>query len=209
MKPSSTNGRAPESPPTRTPFAARTALAAMVVMLGAALGLGVFTFTYAEGLSYFSSDPAACVNCHAMREQFDSWNHSTHKAVAACNDCHTPHRFPDKWIVKGINGFNHSLAFTTGNYPDPIRIRQFNANIAQENCVACHSTMVGQVNHSVAAPQDEGELKCVRCHGNVGHGNAPQAGLEPPATAAPVSLESLPVDSLVLDFNQELKKENP
>ena len=38
-----------------------------------------------------------------MRGQFDGWNHSSHKAVAGCNDCHTPHRFPDKWIVKGIN----------------------------------------------------------------------------------------------------------
>jgi cytochrome c nitrite reductase small subunit len=152
------------------------ALAALVVSFGVALGLGLFTFSYAEGLSYFSSDPAACVNCHAMREQFDGWNHSTHKAVATCNDCHTPHRFPDKWIVKGINGFNHSWAFTTGNYPDPIRIKGFNAAIAHENCVACHTTMVGEINHSVAAPiTAEPELNCVRCHGNVGHGNPNRA----------------------------------
>lgn len=96
---------------------------AAALMAGVALGLGLFTFGYAEGLSYFSSDPQACINCHAMQDQWDGWNHSSHRNVATCNDCHTPHRFPDKWIVKGINGWNHSLAFTTGDYPDPIRIR--------------------------------------------------------------------------------------
>jgi cytochrome c nitrite reductase small subunit len=91
--------------------------------------------------------------------------------VAVCNDCHTPHRFPDKWIVKGINGFNHSLAFTLGNYPDPIRIRQFNANIAQENCVECHQITVSQMHSS---PTHE-EQRCVACHSNVGHGAVPYA----------------------------------
>ena len=154
--------------PARSP--ARMALFALAALLGIGAGLGLFTFQYAEGFSYFSNDPAACVNCHAMNGQFDGWNHSSHKAVAVCNDCHTPHGFPDKWLVKGINGWNHSLAFTTGNYPDPIRIRDFNARIAQENCVDCHNTLVGQINHMI---DDEG-LVCVRCHGNVGHGNAAQ-----------------------------------
>lgn len=202
MKPSPTTGRASESPPSRLP--ARVALAALVVLLGAALGLGMFTFSYAEGLSYLSNDPSACVNCHVMREQFDGWSHSTHKAVATCNDCHTPHRFPDKWIVKGINGFNHSFAFTTGNYPDPIRIRQFNANIAQENCIACHTTMVGQINHSVASAPDEAELNCVRCHGNVGHGNAARVQTDP-AGAGPTRRDALMADPLALDFTNELK----
>jgi cytochrome c nitrite reductase small subunit len=169
---------------TRSPSGtiARWAMGALIVLLGAAVGLGLFTFNYAEGLSYFSSDPAACVNCHAMQGQFDGWNHSSHKAVAGCNDCHTPHRFPDKWIVKGINGWNHSLAFTTGNYPNPIRIRAFNAIIAHENCIACHADMVSQINHggdgevsllvALTAAPDAEELACVRCHGNVGHDNA-------------------------------------
>ena len=76
------------------------AMLAAALMAGVALGLGLFTFGYAEGLSYFSSDPQACINCHAMQDQWDGWNHSSHRNVATCNDCHTPHRFPDKWIVK-------------------------------------------------------------------------------------------------------------
>lgn len=145
----------------------------ILALFGIAFGLGLFTFSYAKGFSYLSNDPAACVNCHIMREQFDGWNHSSHKAVATCNDCHTPHRFPDKWVIKGVNGWNHSVAFTTGNFPEPIRIRGFNARIAQENCVDCHTTTVTEMHLFTS---DE-ELDCVACHGNVGHNNAAPNGV--------------------------------
>ncbi len=101
-----------------------------------------------------------------MRDQFDAWNRSTHKAVATCNDCHAPHGFLNKWVAKGVNGFNHSWAFTTGNFPDPIRIRNFNVRIVQQNCVDCHQMVVSQI-HSTKQGK---ERLCVSCHGNVGHG---------------------------------------
>lgn len=138
---------------------------AAAVLIGILIGVGLFTFDYAEGGSYFSEDPNACINCHVMREQFDRWNRSSHHAVATCNDCHTPHVFPDKWIVKGINGWNHSLAFTTGLFPSNIRIRPFNTAVVEANCVACHRVMVGNVHRSA----DDEALSCVSCHGNVGH----------------------------------------
>lgn len=138
----------------------------LATLLGVVCGLSVFTFNYAEGASYFSNDPRACVNCHVMEDQYDGWNRSSHKAVATCNDCHTPHTFPQKYIVKGLNGWNHSVAFTTGNFPDPIRIRPFNAEVVLENCIACHETMASNVHR----PEPEATLPCVACHGNVGHG---------------------------------------
>jgi cytochrome c nitrite reductase small subunit len=142
---------------------------ALAAAFGIAAGLGIFTFLYAEGLSYFSDNPESCVNCHVMRDQFDAWNHSSHKAVAACNDCHTPHgTYLEKYFIKGVNGWNHSLAFTTGSFPDPIRIKGFNAVIAQENCIACHATAVGQMHY--AGSLDIENMSCVSCHGNVGHG---------------------------------------
>lgn len=149
------------------PHNARYWLAGTALMLGVLVALGLFTFVYAEGFSYFSDSPSACVNCHVMREQFDGWNHSSHKAVATCNDCHTPHTFPEKWIVKGINGFNHSLAFTLDNYPETLHIRDFNAKVAEQNCIDCHETTVSQIQHIVS----EEPLRCVHCHGSVGHGN--------------------------------------
>ncbi len=145
---------------------------------GRRFGVGSVHLRLCRGLSYFSSDPQACINCHAMQDQWDGWNHSSHRNVATCNDCHTPHRFPDKWIVKGINGWNHSLAFTTGDYPDPIRIRGFNSAIAEENCKDCHQQVVSMIQHfdtagyAHASFDSATEMSCVRCHGNVGHRSA-------------------------------------
>lgn len=58
------------------------------VAVGLAVGLGGFTFVYAKGASYLQNDPAACVNCHIMSDQYTAWNKSSHRSVAVCNDCH-------------------------------------------------------------------------------------------------------------------------
>lgn len=141
-------------------------VAILAVLLGGLSGLGLYTFNYAEGTAYFSNDPKACLNCHVMREPFDGWSHSSHKAVAACNDCHSPRDFPDNWLAKGVNGWNHSVAFTSGNFQDPIRIREYNSKIVQENCVACHQRLVSVVHRS--SPRQE--RSCISCHVSVGHG---------------------------------------
>lgn len=133
---------------------------------GGIIGLGGFTFAYAEGASYFSNDPQACVNCHIMQEVFDGWNHGSHKAVAVCNDCHTPHTFPAKYVIKGINGWNHSVAFTTGNFPEPIRITDLNREVAQENCLYCHGDLVVAISHKAS----DDPTDCLACHAGVGHG---------------------------------------
>jgi cytochrome c nitrite reductase small subunit len=103
----------------------RLAVAA-VIALGLAVGLGAFTFAYARGYSYLTNDPEACGNCHIMSEHLAAWNKSTHHAVATCNDCHTPHNIVGKYTVKAKNGFWHSFYFTTGRYPDPLRITEGN-----------------------------------------------------------------------------------
>src|SRR5262245_53335779 len=100
-----------------------------VVALGLAAGLGGYTFWYARGSSYLSNDPATCANCHVMNEQFDAWAKGPHHAVATCNDCHTPHDFLGKWLTKASNGYHHSLAFTTGDFHEPIQIKAHNRAI--------------------------------------------------------------------------------
>lgn len=69
----------------------RTWLGLAAVALGVVLGLAGFTFRYAEGLSYFSTDPRACANCHIMRSQYDGWRKTSHHNSATCVDCHLPH----------------------------------------------------------------------------------------------------------------------
>ncbi|MDX1495326.1 MAG: NapC/NirT family cytochrome c, partial [Longimicrobiales bacterium] len=61
------------------------------VLLGAAIGLGGFTFVYAKGHSYLTDDPGACANCHIMDDHYAAWLKSSHAQTATCNDCHTPH----------------------------------------------------------------------------------------------------------------------
>ena len=93
-------------------------------LVGAAIGLGLYTFVYAKGYSYLTNNPQACSNCHVMQEYYDGWVKSAHHTVAVCNDCHTPHTFAGKYATKMENGFFHSLAFTSGRFPDNIIIRE-------------------------------------------------------------------------------------
>jgi len=137
-------------------------------LLGVLLGAGGYTFHYARGLSYLSSDPGACVNCHIMREHFDGWQKASHHAFAVCNDCHIPDSFAGKWLVKAANGYHHARAFTFWDFHDPIQIKPMNAAVLNANCRRCHREFVrGITEHRVI--RDE-ELYCVRCHDGVGHG---------------------------------------
>ena len=83
-----------------------------------------YTFHYAEGLSYFSPDPKACVNCHIMQPQYDGWQKASHHNVAKCIDCHLPHDFIGKYYTKAENGFWHSKGFTLQDFPEPIQMHE-------------------------------------------------------------------------------------
>ena len=98
-------------------------LVALSVALGILLGVGGFTFRYAEGLSYFSTDPRACVNCHIMRPQYDGWQKSSHHTAAVCIDCHLPHDFVPKYLAKAENGYRHSQKFTAQDFVEPIIVQ--------------------------------------------------------------------------------------
>lgn len=135
--------------------------------LGVLLGVGGYTFRYAEGLAYLSNDPRACMNCHIMREHYDSWVKASHHAAATCNDCHTPHALLPKYLTKMDNGWNHSKKFTLQNFREPIRIRAVNLVKLQENCVHCHAGIVQDiVSHAEVA---SGQARCTTCHRSVGH----------------------------------------
>jgi len=136
------------------------------VALGVAAGIGGYTFIYAKGYSYMTNDPGACANCHIMRDQYDSWIKSSHRAVAVCNDCHTPHNTVGKYTTKASNGFWHSFYFTTGRFPEPIRITERNRAVTEQSCRHCHEPIVSAID---GAHQTTGQLSCVNCHRNVGH----------------------------------------
>ncbi|MBN1607563.1 MAG: cytochrome c nitrite reductase small subunit [Polyangiaceae bacterium] len=166
----------PPTPPPAGPRSAGTVLVALLaIAVGTALGIGAFTFRYAEGLSYLSSDPRACVNCHIMRPQYDSWQKASHHAVATCVDCHLPTGFVAKYLAKASNGWHHSKGFTLQDFDEPIRVKPGNAAILQENCLRCHEPMVDLLVSG--AKTDRDAVVCVHCHAGVGHGE--RTGLGP------------------------------
>ena len=145
---------------------ASIALAAATT-IGLAAGVGFYTFGYARGASYMTDDPRACANCHVMEEQYTAWTKSSHRSVAVCNDCHTPPGLVPKYVTKAINGFNHSYAFTSGRFPEPIRITPRNRRVTEAACRKCHAPIVDAIDAHAEGPREE--LACLGCHRNVGH----------------------------------------
>ena len=137
-----------------------------VALFGALFAVGSYTFIYAKGFSYLTNDPVACANCHVMQNHYSAWLKSSHRSVAVCNDCHTPPGLLPKYVTKGINGFNHSLAFTTWRFPEPLRITRRNESVTESACRKCHAEVV----LAIEGPRPEtNRLSCIRCHSTVGH----------------------------------------
>jgi cytochrome c nitrite reductase small subunit len=98
-----------------------------------------------------------------MNEQYAGWLKGSHRQAAVCNDCHTPPGLIPKYTTKALNGFFHSYAFTTGWFPDVIRITERNRNVTERACLKCHADVVSAISHS------PGDPSCLRCHSSVGH----------------------------------------
>lgn len=154
--------------PAKKPASNRSlAIFIVFALAGILLGVGAYTFYFAKGWSYLVDDPAACVNCHIMGDQYQSWQHSSHKAIATCNSCHTPHDIIGKYATKAENGFAHSKAFTFQDFKEPIEMRQVSRNIVLNNCLECHKTLVSSISAPHAGEKDT--VDCIMCHRSVGH----------------------------------------
>lgn len=165
----------------------------LAAVMGVALGQSLYTFHYAEGLSYFSTNPKSCVNCHIMQPQYDGWQKGSHHNFAVCVDCHLPHDFIGKYYTKAENGFWHSKGFTLQDFPEPIRMREVSRRVVQHSCLHCHADFV----HDVLAvrPHHQGpgqeELDCIHCHRTVGHGDSVGMGRFEPVAAGLLNTEAL------------------
>jgi cytochrome c nitrite reductase small subunit len=133
-------------------------------------GLGAYTFDYAEGTSYLSNAPEACLNCHVMRDVYEGWQRSSHHAVAVCNDCHVPQSLVPKLYAKALHGYRHSRAFTMQDFHEPIQIGADSLAMVEANCVRCHEPLVNDILVSPARASHGEGLSCVHCHSHVGHG---------------------------------------
>lgn len=142
-------------------------LSVLAIAIGAVIGLGVFTFVFAKGFSYFGTDPKSCANCHVMNEQYNAWQAGSHHAVATCNDCHLPHdNVVHKYWVKAEDGFLHGLKFSTGWYPENIQIRDVNKKVAESACLYCHQDLTSDIQMTRT---HDTQVSCIKCHSEVGH----------------------------------------
>jgi cytochrome c nitrite reductase small subunit len=113
-----------------------------------------------------------------MHPQYDAWRVGAHRAVAVCNDCHTPAGLAAKWGTKAAAGLAHAWAYTTGAYASEIRIRPASLALTQRNCARCHPENAASLGHG-GRPRDD--RPCALCHAGVGHSPARERGvLNPP-----------------------------
>ncbi|WP_324720840.1 cytochrome c nitrite reductase small subunit [Salinimicrobium sp. HB62] len=147
---------------------------AAAISMGAFLGLGFYVLKLSNATSYLSDDPKACINCHVMMPQYLTWNKSSHREVASCNDCHVPHNNVfNQYYFKAMDGLYHSTIFTLRAEPEVIKAREASAEVIQNNCIRCHDMRI--TDPKIAATVDNHEFHrtdrtCWECHREVPHG---------------------------------------
>jgi cytochrome c nitrite reductase small subunit len=141
--------------------------------------IGVFANLVNESkmLSYLSSDPKVCVNCHTMTTHYASWQHSSHRNRATCVDCHLPRdTFVNKMLAKSRDGYRHSVAMTLASYGSNLRISSDAAKRIQDNCISCHREVVSQMldNSAKYSKVKDSSVqmgrRCWECHRGLPHG---------------------------------------
>ncbi len=129
-----------------------------------------------KALSYMSSDPKVCINCHTMNTHYATWQHSAHRDKATCVDCHLPRdSFVNKMIAKTRDGYKHSVAMTFKTYGYNLRASSSAQSRIQKNCISCHGEIVSQMleNSQLYSKNDshvEMGRPCWECHRSVPHG---------------------------------------
>ena len=178
----------------RTMFKEYKWLWSMFALAGLIVGLGSYTIYASRAWSYFSDEPAVCLNCHVMGSYYQAWDKSSHAVWATCNDCHLPQdNLLRQYAFKAVDGLYHAAVFTAGYEPQVIRARQSTSEVVMDNCVRCHKPLVTEftkmdVGYDMVL---KGEAKaCWDCHTQVPHTNisnlASNAGTIAPFPDSPV-----------------------
>lgn len=165
------------------------------------VGLVIFIFYISKAHSYLSDKPETCTNCHIMAPQYATWNHSSHREVAHCNDCHVPHNNAvNKYYFKAKDGLRHATMFTLRLEPQVIFIKDEGKEVVHNNCIRCHQQqitdpkLVSSVDDHAAHMQDR---KCWDCHREIPHGRVNSLSSVPNAQ---VPLPSSPVPDWLKEY---------
>ncbi len=147
----------------------------LIVLAGAFIGLSFYAAIESKAVSYLSDNPDTCANCHVMTPQYTTWRNSSHREVAACNDCHVPQdNIIKKYAFKAKDGLYHASVFTSRGEPEVIRMKETGIEVVQNNCVRCHQDQVTDAKLASYVDdhvQNRTERKCWTCHQEVPHGS--------------------------------------
>ena len=147
----------------------------VIILLGAICGLGMYAMVESKAISYLSDDPKTCANCHVITPQYATWQNSSHREWASCNDCHVPQDnvFKKYWF-KAKDGMYHSSVFTMRGEPEVIRMKEAGVEVVQANCIRCQENQVTDARLSTSVEnhfENRTDRKCWTCHQEVPHGS--------------------------------------
>ncbi len=173
----------------------------VLIMAGVFVGLSSFIFYLSKAPSYLSDKPETCVNCHIMAPQYATWNHSSHRERAHCNDCHVPHNnVINKYFFKAKDGIRHATIFTLRLEPQVIHIKKAGQGVVQDNCIRCHENLLTDdaiMPLTVQAHSERSDRWCWECHRETPHGrinsltSVPHARVPLPASPVPSWLDKI------------------
>ena len=173
----------------------------VIIALGILIGLTSFAFYISRAPSYLSDKPETCVNCHIMAPQYATWNHSSHRGKAHCNDCHVPHNnVLNKYFFKAKDGMRHATMFTLRLEPQVIHIKPAGAQVVQDNCIRCHEKLLTDAAIKPLTAQthfQRTDRRCWECHRETPHGrvnsltSVPNARVPLPDSPVPEWLNKL------------------
>lgn len=179
------------------------------VLLGIFFGLGCYVLYLSKAASYLSDAPETCVNCHVMAPQYATWNHSSHREVATCNDCHVPHNNVfNKYFFKAKDGLRHASMFALRMEPEVIFILDEGKEVVHNNCVRCHSQQLTDPKLAAKVPNHAHNTQdrvCWECHREVPHGRVNSLSSVPNAR---VPLPESPVPDWLKEYMKETELEN-
>jgi cytochrome c nitrite reductase small subunit len=175
----------------------------VIMALGILVGLGAYVIYISKAPSYLSDDPKTCVNCHIMAPQYATWNHSSHREVANCNDCHVPHNNVfNKYFFKAKDGMRHASMFTLRLEPQVIFIHEAGRNVVQNNCKRCHEKLIYDTRLNTMMPtmaHNIDDRYCWECHRETPHGRVNSISSVPNAR---VPLPESPVPEWIKELNK-------
>ena len=73
------------------------------------------TYTFHDGLQYFSESSEGCVGCHEMKPAYAKWQKDPHRQAATCQDCHFSADSQEKFKTQLADAIAHSLVHATDN----------------------------------------------------------------------------------------------